>query len=396
MANTLGCGSTIFIDTQTLPVNGTYTVLVNPSGATIGQAIVNLYEVNDITGTLNFGGPTVSITTDTPGQNARLTFVGSAGQRASVHATVTFPVCWNLGIYKPDGTQLTNTLGCGSSILIEPQSLPEAGTYTVVVDPTGTGIGNASITLYEVTDVTGAITINGPSVNVSLPTPGQKALLTFDGTAGQRISANAVSTFNGCWNFGLFKPDGTAVVNTLGCGSGFFIEPQTLPVTGTYTLVIDPSGAATGQATVNLYEVTDVTGAITINGPSVNVSLPTPGQKALLTFDGTAGQRISANAVSTFNSCWNFGLFKPDGTAVVNTLGCGSGFFIEPQTLPVTGTYTLVIDPSGAGTGSATVNVYDVVDVTGSVTIMDQECLRRSLLRDRQRDWRSMAQRGSE
>ena len=84
------------------------------------------------------------------------------------------------------------------------------------------------------------------------------------------------------------------------------------------------SGAVTGQATVNLYEVIDVTGTITANGPSVLVPLPTPGQNGRLTFEGTAGQRISANATgATFNGCWNLGIYKPDGTQLANTFSCG-------------------------------------------------------------------------
>jgi len=369
LTNTFGCGSSIFIEPQTLPVSGNYVVLIDPSGAATGQATLNLYDVIDITGTINFGGPAVSLTTTTPGQNARLTFVGSAGQRASVNGTSSFGACWNLGVYKPDGTQLTNTFGCGSSIFLEAQSLPESGSYTVVIDPSGAAIGGATISLYDVTDVTGPITINGPSVTIPLPTPGQTARLTFDGTTGQRISANGSSTFNGCWNLGIYKPDGSQLTNTFGCGSSIFIEPQTLPVSGTYTLVVDPSGAATGQVTVSLYGVVDVTGTITPNGPSVPVSLPTPGQTARLTFDGTVGRRISANGNSTFNGCWNLGIYKPDGSQLTNTFGCGSSIFIEPQTLPVSGTYTLVVDPSGAATGTATLNAYDVVDVTGSAVI---------------------------
>ena len=369
LTNTFSCGSAIFIDPQTLPVTGEYSILVDPTGAVTGQATVNLYEVVDITGTLNFGGPTVNITTTTPGQNAVLTFVGSAGQRASVHATSTFSTCWNLGIYKPDGTQLTNTFTCGSSIMIEPQTLPEAGTYTVLVDPTGAAIGNASVTLYDVTDVTGSITVNGPAVNVTLNTPGQNARLTFDGTAGQRISANGASTFSTCWNLGIYKPDGTQLANVFTCGANAFIEPQTLPVTGTYTLVADPSGAGTGAVTLNLYEVTDVTGTITPGGASVPVSLPTPGQVARLTFDGTVGQRISLNGSSTLTTCWTLAILKPDATQLASVFSCGSNIFIEPQTLPAAGTYTVLVDPSGNGTGTVTVTAYEVVDVTGSITI---------------------------
>ena len=369
LTNTFGCGSTIFIEPQTLPVTGNYVVLVDPSGAAMGQATVTLYNVIDISGSISINGPAVPITADTPGQVARLTFAGSAGQRVSLNGSSTFNGCWNLGIYKPDGTQLTNTFGCGSNIFIEPQLLPESGSYTVVIDPHTSAIGGATVSLYEVTDVTGSITIDGPSVLVTLPTPGQQGRLSFDGTAGQRVSANGASSFTGCWNLGIYKPDGTQLTNTFGCGSNIFIEPQTLPITGTYTLLVDPHTSATGQVTVNVYEVTDITGTIAIDGPAVQSTISTPGQTARLAFDGTADQRVSFNSSSSMTGCWTLAVLKPDGTQLTSTFGCGSNIFIEPQTLPVTGSYTVVVDPNGNATGQATTNLYNVVDVTGSITL---------------------------
>jgi hypothetical protein len=369
LASLFSCGSSSFIEPQTLPVSGDYSVVVNPSGPATGQATVNLYDVVDFTGTINFGGPTVSITTNTPGQNGRLTFTGSAGQRVSVNGTSTFGACWNLGIYKPDGTQLTNVFSCGSGNLIEPLVLPETGVYTILVDPTGTAVGGATIGLFEVTDVTGPITIGGPAVIVTLSTPGQNAQLSFDGAVGQRVSVNGSSSLGGCWNLGIYKPDGTQLANTFSCGSGIFIEPQTLPVSGAYTLVVDPSGAATGQATVALYDVVDVSETITINGPSVIVSTPTPGQNANLTFTGAAGQRVSANSTSTMTGCWTLAILKPDGTQLASIFSCGNNIFIEPQVLPSAGTYTVLVNPNGAATGQATISLFEVVDVIDSITI---------------------------
>jgi hypothetical protein len=345
--------------------------VLDPSGSGIGNATATLYEVTDVTGSIAINGPTVNVTLGTPGQVARLSFDGTAGQRISLNGTSTFSTCWNLGIYKPDGSQLANTFGCGGSIFIEPLVLPDSGSYTVVLDPSGSGTGGGTATLYESNDVTGTITIGGPSVLIQLPTPGQNGRFTFEGTAGQRISANGSgSTITTCWNLGIYKPDGTQLANTFTCGSSAFIEPQTLPVSGTYTVVVDPSGSGTGQATVSIYDVADVTGTITPGGSSVLVQLPTPGQNGRFTFTGTAGQRISSlGSSSTFTTCWNLGIFKPDGTQLANTFTCGSSAFVEPQTLPVSGTYTVVVDPSGAGTGQATVNLYDVVDVTGSITL---------------------------
>ncbi len=369
LATVFSCGSTIFFEPLTIPATGTYSILIDPSGAVVGQATVNLYQVTDITGTLNFGGPAVQFTTDTPGQNAILTFSGTAGQRASVLATGSFGVCWNLGIYKPDGSQLTNIFGCGSSILIEPQVLPDTGTYTVVVDPTGTGIGNSSVSLYDVVDFTSPITVGGPTLNVPLPTPGQNARLTFDGTAGQRISVNATAQLGVCWTVSLLKPDNSTLASIFGCGSGILIEPQTLPVSGTYTVFIDPSGAGTGNVTVGVYDVNDFTSPISLNGPTVLVALPTPGQNGRLTFDGTTGQRISVNGVASLGVCWTLAILKPDGTTLASVFGCGSGIFIEPQTLPTDGTYTVLVDPSGAGTGQVTVGAYAVNDFTSPITL---------------------------
>ncbi len=141
------------------------------------------------------------------------------------------------------------------------------------------------------------------------------------------------------------------------CGTSSFIEPQTLPTTGSYTLLVDPSGAATGQVNVNLYGVVDGTGSLTLGGPAVNVSLTTPGQNATLTFSGTTGQQATVRVTSNTMSCVRVTLLKPDGTAMTNTFSCGSTFNLATQALSVTGTYTITVDPSGANTGSMNLSV---------------------------------------
>jgi YD repeat-containing protein len=361
-----------FIEPQNLPVTGTYVILVDPSSSNTGNMTLELYSVTDFTGSIDIGGSPVPITTNIPGQVARLTFSATAGQRVSVNGTSSFVTspCWNLGIYKPDGTQLTNTFSCAATIFLEPQLLSETGSYTVVIDPNTSGVGGATVTLFEVTDETGSIEINGAGVNVNLDTPGQVARLSFEGTAAQRVSAIGAGSLTGCWNLGIYKPDGSQLTNIFGCGSSLMIEPQTLPVTGTYTVLVDPSGAVTGQATVTLHEVVDITGSIMIDGPAVPSTINTPGQVARLTFEGTALQRISANSTETMNGCWTLAILKPDGTQLDSDFTCGSAF-IEPVSLPETGTYTLLIDPQTSVTGGATVNLYNIADITGSITLGD-------------------------
>jgi hypothetical protein len=366
VSSTFTCGSGLFIDPQELPVSGTYTILLDPSGTGTGQATVNAYDVTDVTGTVTIDGPQVSQTTNTPGQVIRLTFSGTSGVRLSVNSTSTFPSCWTVQILKPDATQLFSDL---TSLFVDPIQLPTTGTYTLIGNPSVAGTGQLNVQLWSVTDTTQSITIGGSSVVSTVGTPGQINRLTFSGTAGQRLAVNSNTTFTSCWTLQILKPDATQLSSSLTCGSGQFIDPQQLPTTGTYTVVLNPSGAGTGQATTNLYNVVDTTQSITIGGAAVVSPIGTPGQIARLTFSGTTSQRISVKSDWTGTACWTLRIMKPDATQLTSTFTCGASIFIEPQQLPVSGTYTIEIDPSGGGTGSTTANVYNVTDVSGSVTI---------------------------
>jgi hypothetical protein len=358
-----------FLEIPYLNAAGTYTIHVNPSGAGTGNYLLTLNDATDATNTITPGGPAVVITTTVPGQNARLTFNANAGQRIAVNTTNTFSACWGLTIIKPDGTNLSHNSFCGSSGFVEPQNLPVTGTYTILIDPSGAAVGQATVTVFDITDINDTIVIDGPTVSHTLGTSGQVLRLTFSGTDGVRLSVNTTSNFNSCWTLTILKPDATQLSSTNTCGDNLFIEPQLLPATGSYTLVIDPSGAGTGQVNINLYSVTDTMGPITIGGPAVLTPINPPGQVARLTFSGTSTQRISVNSLSNFNSCWTLTILKPDATQLSSTFSCGDNIFVEPQQLPVNGTYTIVIDPSGPGTGQTTTNLYNVTDVTGSVTI---------------------------
>src|SRR5207253_313450 len=80
-----------FIDTVTLPTTGTYTIVIDPQGTTTGSGTLNLYDVPaDASGSITIGGPSVVTGVGTPGQNARVTFTGTAGQRVNLNlASVT-------------------------------------------------------------------------------------------------------------------------------------------------------------------------------------------------------------------------------------------------------------------------------------------------------------------
>jgi YD repeat-containing protein len=83
--------TTTFIDRVPLAVSGTYTIGVDP-GASTGSLHVTINNVVDVSGTITPGGSPVTVTTSAPGEDARLTFSGTAGQRVSlITSNVTNP-----------------------------------------------------------------------------------------------------------------------------------------------------------------------------------------------------------------------------------------------------------------------------------------------------------------
>ena len=364
-----------FVDTRTLPVTGTYTLVVTPQGTATGNMTLTLYDVPpDAGGAITPGGAPVTANTTVPGQNAHLTFQGSAGQRVSLKLS---GVTMNLAIVallKPDGTALGSTTYIGTAGgFVDTRTLPVSGTYTIMVDPQGTAAGGVTLTLYDVPpDAGGTIVPSGAAVTVNTIVPGQNAQLTFQGTAGQRVSLNVSAVTMNLATVALLKPDGTALGATAYISTaGGFLDTRSLPVTGKYTLAIDPQTTVTGGMTLTLYDVPpDAGGTIVPGGAPVTVNMAVPGQNALLTFQGTAGERVSLKLSGVTTNLAIVAFLKPDGTTLGSSayIGTAGGFF-DTRALPVTGTYTITVDPQNAATGSMTLTLYDVPpDATATVS----------------------------
>jgi hypothetical protein len=362
LASSVCTGATAFMDGQNLPITGTYTLGIDPGGTT-GSINLTLLNATDVTGTIAFGTPT-TVATTVPGQNARYTFSGTAAQQVSVSLTnSTYTGCAgvNVSVLKPDGTTLSSTGLCGGSGFIDSVTLPVTGTYTLVIDPSGTSTGSITVLINTFSDISGTTSIGTP-LTVTTTTAGQNARYTFSGTAGQQISLTLTnSTYAGCIALAtsILKPDGTTLGSTSICGATGFIDSMTIPVTGTYTVFVNPGGTATGSVTLLLNTFTDISGTITPGTP-LSVNTTTAGQNARYTFSGTAGQQASFSLTnSTYTGCiaLNTSILKPDGTTLNSTSICGASGSAGPTALPTTGTYTVLVDPGGTGTGSVTITV---------------------------------------
>lgn len=387
-----------FIDTTMLSAAGAYELFVDPQGTATGSLTVAAFDVPaDLAPALqpSQAGTAETLTIAVPGQNGLPTFSGSDGQRVFVNFTAvsvgTSSCCGlRVSIRKPDGTTLGTEKYIGTSGgFIDTAALPVTGVYRVVVDPDGSAIGNVTVTTYDVPDdVEPALqpSATGATETVSIATPGQNAMPTLPGFAGQRIFVNltgiSIGTSSCCGlRVSIRKPDGTALGTEKYIGtSGGFIDTATLPVEGTYRVKVDPDGAAVGSITLTVYDVPPDS-AIDLD-PSEDaawheVEQLVPGQNVRPTFAGTAGQKVFVNltdfAVGSSSCCSAVvALRKPDGTTVTGTeryIGT-SGGFIDVVTLPTNGTYTVSVDPAGAAAGALATAVNEVpADVTADLVV---------------------------
>ena len=374
-----------FIDAQTLPVSGTYTIKLNPQSTAIGNMTVQVFNPGpDVTASVTIGGPAVTVATTVPGQNAALTFSGTAGQSVSMkisRAAFTGGSYASLTIIKPDGTALGSALYIWSSdVFIDTQALPATGIYTIKFSPRDGAIGTMSIQVFNIMhDVTASVAIDGPAVTVATTVPGQNAALTFSGTAGQSVSMkiSGAAFIGGSYaSLTITKPDGTALGSTSYIwSSNVFIDTQVLPATGIYTIKFSPRDGAIGSMSIQVFNIMqEVPANVRIGGPAVTVATTVPGQNASLTFSGTAGQRVSmkiSGAAFVGGSYASLTIIKPDGTAWGSTLYLWSPeTFIDTQALPAAGIYTIKFSPRDGAIGSMTVQIFNIVkDVTASVTI---------------------------
>jgi YD repeat-containing protein len=212
----------------------------------------------------------------------------------------------------------------------------------------------------------------GGSTTVTVGT-NQVALVLFDATAGQQMSlATTLTTLSDWLNVSIVSPSGLTLSSSTFTNITGFVDKTILPVTGTYTILLQPYSWRAGSFNINLYNIpADVTGTITANGAPNVVPIGTPGQNALLTFSVSSEQHLSLYIFNKTNLGWtDFYIYGPDkSTLGSQTITSSSGFF-DTMDLKLPGIYSIRMDPEGSTTGSATLALFTVpADVTGTVTI---------------------------
>jgi subtilisin family serine protease len=366
-----------FVDTRTLPLAGSYRIVVDPSGDSVGSVTLTLHDVPaDDEAAIEAGGDPVSVQTTVPGQDAALTFLGSDGERVSLKledVTIGSSCCSSakVSILRPDGATLLSPTNFGTNGgFIDTKTLPLTGVYRIEIDPQANAVGSASATLYDVPPDAGAtVTPGGAPVSVGTSVPGQNAEVVFNGTAGRRISLKLtdVTIGSSCCSsakVSILRPDGATLVSATNFGTtGGFIDTKQLPQTGSYRVVLDPQSNAVGSATLTVYDVpADPTGTLVLGGPASTLTLDVPGLNGWRTFSGTAGRTVTLKltGVTIGTSCCSsakVSVLRPDGTTLVSPANFGTTGKTLTFSLPSNGVYSVFLDPQSNGVGSVTLAV---------------------------------------
>ncbi|HEY0389198.1 MAG TPA: hypothetical protein VGC71_12220 [Gaiellales bacterium] len=248
-----------YIDTLSLTAGATYKLLLDPSGQNAGSVTTTIYSVPaDATYSGVTLGSTTAVSVATPGQNAKVTFTGTAAHQLSLWFTNV-----TIGSAIGSGSTVTLTGPTGSAVgtswtlnahdtFREPVTLPSTGTYTLSFDPAGNYTGGFSVTPYDVpADASTVATVNGGTFTATSTVPGQNMQISFTTTTTSPVTVNydVTSTCNGA-TISLWK----AGVQVTSWGTHNAGDTMTTfnPVSGTNTYVVkvDPMTNCTGDAVI--------------------------------------------------------------------------------------------------------------------------------------------------
>jgi len=354
-ANPGNCyGSTIEMNTVTLPTTGTYTVLAGDcADYHTGTYALYAQRTNNPSGAVNL-----------PYDQAQAGTIGSAAQSntytlsANANDVVDFTMAANgispkLRLYNPDGTLLAsgNPGNCyGSTLEMNAVTLPVTGTYTVLAgDCADYNAGSYDIYVQRTENpYLATVLMFGQTQTGTISAAAQSNTYIFSANANELVdftmAASGISP-----KIRIYNPNGTllASANPGNCyGSTVELNVVQIPTSGIYTaLVGDCADYNTGTYAVYAQATNTPSGpAILLLNQTQAGTIGSAAQNDTYTFNANANDVVdftmAANGISP-----KIRLYNPTGTllASANPGNCyGSTVEMNTVTLPVTGAYTVL------------------------------------------------------
>ncbi len=324
-----------------------------------------------------------TVTLDQPFQQALLTFTGVAGHRVGVTlaSPPTPPSGLTITIEGPHpytgAWQPLYTVGQPG-----PALLMTAANYRLRIDGQGTATGTVTLTITDVTDVTGTIAL-GQTVTADLDTPWTLVRQTFapmtgarlrfevlsstlrhaDGTPGRATATHVVPG-----GYGTFRTTLATITDT--ASSHLMQAPMG---SATPTLEIASDGASTGTITYRLTGVPDNPPEPATLGQPMAVDLGQLYNTRRYTFEAPAGKRIAVEAsgiaLTSASTTPGLDLSLTDATTGVTQAlpapepGQTTYSTVLPANAAPTA-WTLLLDPTADTVGSLTLTIRVIADVT--------------------------------
>ncbi|WP_405177746.1 VWD domain-containing protein [Nocardia sp. NBC_01377] len=363
------------IDATGLPNRATAELICRRSGITDPRILANCILDVALTGQPAFAEDAAqsqaALTIDgdlllevrTPATAAEVTVPGIAGQRLFVRITGSdLPdQCAVVTLLDPQRQPLGSGCVITGSGFIDTVTLPVTGQYTLRLAPAENATGRATLRINTATDHTAAITIDGTADTATVGQPGAVSTLGFDAVAGQKIFIEATEATlpDECNVLSLRDPDGQFLAGGCVIGGKGYVDGTVLPRAGRYTVLVDPHGDTSGQTRIRVHAATDQQLTATVGGSGVAVVVDRPGAVSRLSFDATAGQRLTIESTdSTFpDQCNLLTLRDPRDQFIGAACSIDGTITFETAALPNSGRYTLLVDPAATDTGTATLRI---------------------------------------
>lgn len=342
-----------------LPQTGTYTVTVDPFGATTGSVTVTRVTPRVITTSIGSGQQRTL--TFARGDVNRLTFTGRAGQRPVFRFT-NQTLSTGFELRNAAGQVIDQNFGQSALGFQELTKLPANGTYTLVLDPFGPESGKVTVRLDLVTD---PVTTIAPGATVRASWQfAQNPEYRFPVKEGQRVAVDlrsfALSPASGSATVALRDPNGfnVAFASLSGASAPRWLEAfSPASAAGTWSVVIDGVEGVTGSATFVVRAATDQVFADRI-GKNTGITITQPVQNAALTFSDpgdftfrTLSYTVTGSTIPKARLVLVGPFGEQDSRDV--PLGRSSGSMTVFGFFPAT--WRLVLDPVEGATGKATV-----------------------------------------
>jgi YD repeat-containing protein len=358
-----------------LPVQSTYTVLVNPKLSATGSVDLSLTGPT-AGGSLQIDAPSPTTATLATDQDITYTFDGTQGQRLhllisgnTLTANDTNNNTTTFSVARPDGTLLNvfeQSRQDRPGAVMVLGSLPSTGRYSLTVAPSGADAGQVKLHLRTANSGT-PLPVEGTKSTVNVPAQ-EVGYYSLAGMAGDGFKVD-LSDFtltpgatNAVLNASLYDVDGLLVKTCQFKSDASYcdIPPSAAVKTGQFGLVFSPGfpNAASAKASVQRDP------ELVLDAPSPTTVTVDAVHQARLGFKGTANQPLhllgtaySVDDGNPFTVTTSEVIVEDESGAKVTGktkwTNSKSGFLV-PITIPASGNYSVRIVPTAPDKGPAT------------------------------------------